>query len=79
MNLSELQRVAAVIAKNKPQINMQARLRTPDERTCKNCDILKPIEDFYERQDYSGGYLHICKRCHNIQTRKAKQAKGLLR
>ncbi len=79
MDISELTRVAAVIAKNRPQYASMPRAINPVERICKNCDALKPICEFYERNDTSGGYFRICKRCHNIQNRKAKQAKGLLR
>lgn len=74
MDISELVRVAEVIAKNRPYSSSGVRLRNPEERECKNCRNMKPIYDYYERNDHGGGYMRVCKRCHNIQNRKAKEA-----
>lgn len=49
--------------KNKKQIKVK-------EKTCKKCNILKPIEEFVKNVSTEDGYTNKCKECLNEQLEK---------
>ncbi len=55
----------------KPDVSVSARAYGSRVKTCRDCGICKPFNDFYVNQGSRDGYRPECKAC-NLATRRAK-------